>query len=72
MLLGLTHLLDLQFLSEYPYQGLDKRKEGMLTRKLKLEIDDKNKEISKIESILDEINHELLKIKNNILANKNE
>ena len=40
--------------------------------KLKLEIDDKNKEISKIESILDEIHDELLKIKTNILANKNE
>tara|TARA_B100000029_G_scaffold458176_1_gene487393 strand:+ start:272 stop:691 length:420 start_codon:yes stop_codon:yes gene_type:complete len=40
--------------------------------KLKLSIDDKNKEILKIESILDEIHNELLQIKNNILANKNE
>jgi cell division protein ZapA (FtsZ GTPase activity inhibitor) len=40
--------------------------------KLKLDIEDKNKEISKIECILDEIHHELLKIKTNILANKNE
>ena len=35
--------------------------------KLKLEIGAKEKEISKTESILDEINHELLQIKNNIL-----
>ena len=40
--------------------------------KFKLEIDDKNKEILKIESILDEIHNELLQIKTNIIANKNE
>ena len=40
--------------------------------KLKLEIDDKNKEILKIESILDEMHNELLQIKTNIIANKNE
>ena len=40
--------------------------------KLKLEIDGKNKEMSKIEVVLDEIYNELLQIKNNILSNKNE
>tara|TARA_B100000959_G_scaffold138152_1_gene145243 strand:- start:1173 stop:1598 length:426 start_codon:yes stop_codon:yes gene_type:complete len=40
--------------------------------KFKLEIDDKNKEILKIESILDEMHNELLQIKTNIIANKNE
>ena len=40
--------------------------------KLKLEIETKEKEISKTESVLDEINHELSKIKNNILAHNNE
>ena len=40
--------------------------------KLKLEIETKEKEISKTESILDEINHELSKIKNNILAHNDE
>ena len=40
--------------------------------KLKLEIVTKEKEISKTESILDEINHELSQIKNNILAHNNE
>ena len=40
--------------------------------KLKLEIVTKEKEISKTESILDEINHELSQIKNNILAHNDE
>jgi len=40
--------------------------------KLKLEIETKDKEISKTESVLDEINHELSKIKNNILAHNDE
>jgi cell division protein ZapA (FtsZ GTPase activity inhibitor) len=40
--------------------------------KLKLEIDIKEKEISKIESILDEINHELSQIKIKILAHNDE
>ena len=40
--------------------------------KLKLEIETKEKEISKTESVLDEINHELSKIKNNILAHNDE
>ena len=40
--------------------------------KLKLEIDIKEKEISKTESVLDEINHELSQIKNNILAHNDE
>ena len=40
--------------------------------RLKLEIGTKEKEISKTESILDEINHELSQIKNNILAHNNE
>ena len=40
--------------------------------RLKLEIGTKEKEISKTESILDEINHELSQIKNNILANDDE
>jgi cell division protein ZapA (FtsZ GTPase activity inhibitor) len=40
--------------------------------KLKLEIEIKEKEISKIESVLDEINHELSQIKNNILTHNDE
>ena len=40
--------------------------------KLKLEIESKEKEISKTESVLDEINHELSQIKNNILAHNDE
>ena len=40
--------------------------------RLKLEIGTKEKEISKTESILDEINYELSQIKNNILAHNNE
>ena len=40
--------------------------------KLKLEIEIKEKELSKIESVLDEINHDLSQIKNNILINKDE
>ena len=40
--------------------------------RLKLEIGTKEKEISKTESILDEINHELSQIKNNILAHNDE
>ena len=43
-----------------------------IINKFKIDIEYKNKEISKIENILDEMNDELLKIKNNILANKNE
>ena len=39
---------------------------------LKLEIGTKEKEISKTESILDEINYELSQIKNNILAHNDE
>ena len=39
---------------------------------LKLEIEIKDKEILKTESVLDEINHELSKIKNNILAHNDE
>ena len=40
--------------------------------KFKLEIDIKEKEISKTESILDEINHELSQIKTKILAHNDE
>ena len=40
--------------------------------KLKLKIDIKEKEISITESVLDEINHELSQIKNNILAHNDE
>jgi len=40
--------------------------------KLKLEIEIKEKEISKTESVLDEINHELLQIKDNILNHNDE
>ena len=40
--------------------------------RLKLEIGTKEEEISKTESILDEINHELSQIKNNILAHNDE
>ena len=40
--------------------------------KLKLEIGIKKKEISKTESVLDEINHELSQIKNNILTHYDE
>ena len=40
--------------------------------KLKLEIENKEKQISKTESVLDEINHELSQIKNNILAHYDE
>ena len=40
--------------------------------KLKLEIEIKGKEISKIESVLDEINHELSQIKIKILAHNDE
>ena len=40
--------------------------------RLKLEIGTKEKEISKTESILDEINHELSQIKNNILSHNDE
>ena len=40
--------------------------------KLKLEIVTKEKEILKTESILDEINHELSQIKNNILSHNDE
>ena len=39
---------------------------------LKLEIDIKDKEILKTESVLDEINHELSEIKTKILANNDE
>ena len=42
------------------------------SEKLKLEIEIKEKEISKTESVLDEINHELSQIKNNILAHNDE
>ena len=40
--------------------------------KLKLEIEIKEKEILKTESVLDEINHELSKIKTKILAHNDE
>ena len=40
--------------------------------KFKLEIDIKEKETSKIENLLDEINHELLQIKTKILAHNDE
>ena len=40
--------------------------------KLKIEIEIKEKEISKTESVLDEINHELSQIKNNILTHNDE
>ena len=40
--------------------------------KLKLDIEIKEKEISKTENVLDEINHELLQIKNNILVHNDE
>tara|TARA_Y100000996_G_scaffold412045_1_gene397306 strand:- start:776 stop:1201 length:426 start_codon:yes stop_codon:yes gene_type:complete len=40
-----------------------------IINKYKLDIDNKNKEISKIEKIIDEIHDELLEIKKNILAN---
>ena len=40
--------------------------------KLKLEIEIQEKEKLKTESVLDEINHELSQIKNNILANNDE
>ena len=40
--------------------------------KLKVETKIKEKEISKTESVLDEINHELSQIKNNILAHNDE
>ena len=40
--------------------------------KLKLAIETKEKEISKTESILDEINNELSQVKNNILAHHDE
>ena len=40
--------------------------------KFKLEIDIKEKETSKIENLLDEINHELLQIKTKILAYNDE
>ena len=40
--------------------------------KLKLEIEIKEKEILKTESVLDEINHELSQIKNNILTHNDE
>ena len=40
--------------------------------KLQLEIEIKQKEISKTESVLDEINHELLQIKNNIIVHNDE
>ena len=40
--------------------------------KLKLEIDIREKEISKTESVLDEINHELSQIKIKILAHNDE
>ena len=40
--------------------------------RLKLEIGTKEREISKTESILDEINYELSQIKNNILAHNDE
>ena len=40
--------------------------------KLTLEIEIKEKDISKTESVLDEINHELSQIKNNILTHNDE
>ena len=40
--------------------------------KFKLEIDIKEKEVSKIENVLDEINHELLQIKTKILTHYDE
>ena len=40
--------------------------------KLKLDIGEKNSEISKINNILDEIYDELMQIKTNILVNKDE
>ncbi len=40
--------------------------------KLNLEIEIKEKEILKIESVLDDINHELSQIKNNFLAHNDE
>ena len=40
--------------------------------KLKIEIEIKEKEISKTESVLNEINHELSQIKNNILTHNDE
>lgn len=40
--------------------------------KFKLEIDIKEKEVSKIENVLDEINHELLQIKTKILTHNDE
>ncbi len=40
--------------------------------KLKIEIEIKEKEILKTESVLDEINHELSQIKNNILVHNDE
>ena len=40
--------------------------------KLKLEIEIKEKELSKIESVLDEINYDLSQIKNNILAHNDK
>ena len=40
--------------------------------KLKIEIEIREKEISKTESVLDEINHELSQIKNNILTHNDE
>ncbi|MDC0060175.1 Atg14 domain-containing protein [Pelagibacteraceae bacterium] len=48
--------------------------QNMITQvnKLKLEIEIKEKEISKTEIVLDEINHELSQIKNNILAHNDE
>jgi len=41
-----------------------------IINKFKSDIDDKNKEISKIEYLLADMHDELLKIKTNILANK--
>ena len=38
-------------------------------KKLKIELNDKNQELNKLESILDDFHNELIQIKNNILKN---
>tara|TARA_Y100001970_G_C14248037_1_gene869695 strand:- start:464 stop:889 length:426 start_codon:yes stop_codon:yes gene_type:complete len=38
-------------------------------KKLKIELNDKNKELNKLDSILDDFHNELIQIKNNILKN---
>ena len=57
---------------EIEEKNIDLQNKIEQVNKLKIEIEIKEKEISKTESILDEINHELSQIKNNILVHNDK